>query len=252
MPRHLLLSAMFASVAMLIGANLLPVQAKAPAPIKEVAPLKHLTFELSDRINEIEKLLVSQEAFDKEKSAEQLLMAFGTLACVGQAIAEHPDQDVDQVAGVAVREAAKKYEDGVSYDDAQAALAALKEAANGGGDKTAEVEHPWDELIDMYSMMEEINTRNGKVLRVLRRVRGKEDEPVHASIIAVLSLAMCADTSYIDEKDTARWQELALEYQALMSEVATAIEKKDGDTAKTKFLEATESCKVCHKEFRDA
>ncbi len=101
-------------------------------------------------------------------------------------------------------------------------------------------------------MMEEINNRNAALVRVIRRPRGREGESAHASTIALLTIAMSADTHEVkDEGDVPAWQEMSDEYLTLMVQVGEAIRAEDGETARTHFDAANETCDRCHEKFRD-
>jgi hypothetical protein len=229
-------------LAVLIGA--------APVPLGEVAPLEDLVFEVAARVAELDRLLATAEAFDEAKDGE-VPRAFGVLALMGQAIAEHADARGTQVSGPALRAAALQFGEESSYEDAQAALAAVKEAQSGkGGDVAAE--HNWARLIRMGPMMEEVEDRSGKLVRVARRPGGKPEEIAHASTLAVLALAMAEDTHEVkNEADIPSWKEMSLQYQQQMTRMAVAIRTKDRKSAGELLIAATETCDRCHEKFRD-
>ncbi|REJ71157.1 MAG: hypothetical protein DWQ34_08550 [Planctomycetota bacterium] len=236
----------------LAGLLLLPVQGEAPQGVEEVAPIGDILIEVDARVEELEKLLESEETYDDQKEGK-VRQAFGVLAVMGQAVAEHPEGGEASFSGPALREAALGFKRDATYDEAQAAYAAVKEAYEGGGDTEAAVDHEWSKLINMHPMMEEINARNARLLSVFRRPRGKPEEPVHATTIALLALAMDADTHEVkDENEIPAWHEMSKEYRELMIQVAAKVREKDGKGARELFDAANETCDRCHEKFRDA
>ena len=231
--------------------GLLPVLAESPVPVQEVAPLGDLVYEVNDRIEQLGELLASEESFE-EHSESAIQQGFGVLAVVGQAIAEHPDHDTTDIQGPALRDAAKRFTLESTLDEAKAALKQLKLAQTGKAGGTAKTEHDWAKLIKMYPMMYEIEERAGKINRVVRRPRGRPEEPVHASVIAVLTLAMHADTHEVkDPAQVPQWEQLSKEYLGQMTGVAKAIREKDKQTAGELMEQATVTCDNCHETFRD-
>lgn len=234
-----------------VAVGLLPALAESPVPVKEVAPLDDLVFEINDRVEELNKLLASDNSFEEKKAAE-VRRAFGVLAVMGQAIAEHGDREQTDIQGPALRDAARTFSTKSTYEESQAALESVKKAQAGEADGDAVVEYDWAKLINMHPMMEEIEERAGKINRVVRKPRGKPDEPVHASVIAVLTLAMHADTHEVkNPDDIPAWQGFAKEYLNTMTGVATAIREQDKQTAGELMVQATANCDQCHEKFRD-
>ncbi len=227
------------------------VSAESPAPLEEVAPLEDIDHEARLRIAKIGELLATQEAFDESREGE-LRQNFGTLACLGQALAEHPGGDAT-VVGARLRDGALMYTRDSDYEQAQAALAACIAAAEGAAtDEFAEIDHEWNRLIGMHAMMEEINARNAQIARSLRRPRGDADSISNASTIAILALAMEADTHEVkDEADLPLWQELSTEYRQEMTALAEALRANDAAAVREHFTNANTACDRCHEQFRD-
>lgn len=235
----------------LLAAALIPALGEAPAEIETLAPLEDILYEINEKIELLDEQLASADSYEEHREGE-VAQAFGVLAVMGQALAEHAKGEQTDISGPALREAALQFSMESSYDEAQAALAAVKEAQAGGGATDAPVEHEWNRLIRMYPMMEEINNRNAALVRVIRRPRGREGEAAHASTIALLSLTMYADTHEVkDDADIPLWQEMSAEYREQMVELAEAIRARDADAARTLFDAANETCDRCHEKFRD-
>lgn len=231
--------------------GLLPLWARAPAPIDSIAPIDDLLLEVNGKIKQLDELLASADTFGEQNDGE-VWQAFSVLSVIGQAIAEHPQQDAAKFSGPALREAAKKYTKETPYEEAKAILAAVKEAQSGGGAKDAPVEHDWNKLTRMHPMMEEINGRNAKLLAAIRRPRGRPEETAHATTIAILSLAMYADTHEVkDPASVPEWEQLATEYRQQILDARAALKAKDATKARMHFDAATKACDVCHEKFRD-
>jgi hypothetical protein len=246
--KHSLLAVILLGTAVV---GLLPLFAAAPVDVAEVAPLDDLVHEVNARVTELERALATEDSYNELKELD-VRRAFGVLACLGQAIAEHKDRAQTTIAGPTLRNAALGFNVESTYAEAKEALQAVQAAHSGQADAAAAVEHEWDELIEMLAMMEEIEVRSGKLVRVVRRPRGNPDELAHASTIAVLTLAMMADTHALtDEAEIAQWKDMSREYQQLMTKLASAIRDKDRRTAGDLLIQATKSCERCHETFRD-
>ncbi len=236
----------------LAAASLAPVFAKAPADVEQVATIEAILLEVDSKIEVLAGALESAEKFEMQKEKD-VWQAFAVLTVMGQAVAEHPEQGDAGFSGPALREAAIKYKRDTSYEDAQGMLAAVKEARGGGGAVDAPAEYEWNKLIRMHPMMEEINSRNAKLVGVFRRPRGRPEEAGHATTVALLALPMYADTHEVkNEADIPQWQEWAADYREKMVAVAAAVEEKDGTKARELFDAANETCDACHEKFRDA
>lgn len=235
----------------LLTMSFLPALAEPPVPLAQVAPLEDLVLEVDDRIKALEKLLASEESFEENKETA-VWQGFTVLAVIGQGIAEHPDHGKTKIQGPHLRDAARQFTAKSSYDEAKAALEAVTKAHTGGASGDASVEHDWAKLVRMHPMMYEIEERSGSLNRVIRRPRGRADEPVHASVIALLTLAMHADTHEVKNPDEIpQWHALAREYLDTMTGVAKAVRQKDKETAGELMVKATATCDKCHEKFRD-
>jgi len=231
---------------------LLSALAAAPAKVEDTAPVGDIVLEVDGKIALLDQTLASDEKFEAAKDKD-VIQAFGVLACMGQALAEHSGKAEAKFSGPALREAALGFKADGSIAEARTALEAVKVARAGEGKIDAPAEYDWDQLVDMHAMMEEINTRNARLVPIFRRPRGKPEEAAHASTIAILALAMEADTSTVSgDENVALWQRWSREYREKMTEVATAVRGKDGKAGRELFDRANEICDECHKKLRDA
>ncbi|MEO1999819.1 MAG: hypothetical protein ABGZ17_31630 [Planctomycetaceae bacterium] len=224
--------------------------AEAPLKISELVVVEDLVSEAQAKSVELAKHLASREAYVATKKG-QLAQVAGTLACVAQAISEHSDAKKVKVAGPALRDAALALRNPKSFEDAKLAEKAVNAALKGEGE--GKIEFSWAKLIAREAMMEEINTRNSKLRRVIRRSRKPSVDSLHASTMAVLSVAMYADAhGHDDDKaQLAEWREISKESVGIMASIAGAIKKKDAAGAKRLYVRAIKTCTDCHEKFRD-
>lgn len=222
-----------------------------PVPIETVAKVPVLVVEVDSRLAELDTLLKDSESYEKGKELA-IPSAAGVLACIGHAVAQHPEKANAGLAPLKLRDAALELAEAGDLDDARKALAKLKEArttAEDAGDLAAQT---WYDLIASYELMEEINTRNSKLVRVSRRPRGKPEEQAHAAVIALLCLPMHAQgEDYVDEDQLPDYQALTLRYLKESSEMSAAVEAKDGDAVKRLLVASKKTCDECHKTYRD-
>jgi hypothetical protein len=222
----------------------------APAPVADIAAVDDIVQEVDAKIKLLGGLLESPEKFEDAKEKD-VWQGFGVLSIMGQSLVEHPEAGTAGFTGAALRDAALKYTRNTEYADAQAALVAVTAARAGEGTGAADV--PWNKLIRMHPMMEEINARNAKLVPIFKRPRGKPEEARHATVMALLSLAMYADTHEVkNEADIPSYQQMAADYRTAMVGVAAALKEQDGKTARELFDKANGTCDACHEKFRDA
>ena len=224
----------------------------SPVPIESVAEMGVLLTEADDRIGELDKLLADEAAF--EKAGEMALpSAAGVLACIGQFVALHPEGAKSGVNGTALRDAAMELAEAGDLDEAKAAKEKVAAARGGEGEGGAVEDATWYDLIPSYYLMEEINTRNSKLVRVSRRPRGKPEEAAHAAVIALLCLPMHAQAEdyVLEDADLPDYQGLALKYQDEVAAMARAVTAKDGPEVKRLLLASKKTCDQCHTKYRD-
>ena len=222
----------------------------APAKIDEIATVKGIVGEIDSKITLLQRSLETPEKYEAAKDKD-VWQSFGVISVMGQSLVEHPQNVEAGFSGGAIRDAALMFQRKATHAEAQAALSEVTAARNGEGEGAADV--PWNKLIRMHPMMEEINSRNAKLVRIMKRPRGRAKEVQHATTISLLALAMEADTHEVkNEADIPEYQKLAAGYRSDMISVASAIKERDGKTAREFFDAANEKCDACHEKFRDA
>lgn len=236
------------ALTLLAGACLVPAQ--AADKLSTVTPVADLVAEAETKIKDLEALLSSSDSYTKAKK-KGVPQGAGTLALLAQGIAQH-DEDSDWKKSAAdIRDGAISIAKAGSYDDAKKGLDAVKAAAGGkaGG---AKVEHAWDKLIDMDSLMSEVSARNGKFRKFFKTPKDHEAASRDASVLAMLALAIEADTHEVKDKaDIEKWKKFSKDLQTSMTKLSAAIKAKDDAGAKELFLASGKSCSACHTEIRD-
>ncbi len=234
------------ALTMVVSACLVP--AHAAEKLSTVTPVADLVAEAEAKLKDLDGLIAD---YTKNKK-KQIPQAAGTLAILAQAIAEHDEESAMKKSAADVRDAAISIAKAGSEDDAKKGLEAAKAAAGGkaGG---AKVEHAWDKLADMDSLMAEVSGRNGKLRKALRKA--PDDHAAvsrDASVLAVLALVIDADTHDVKDKaDIEKWKKYSKDLQSSMTKISAALKAKDDAGAKKEFLDSAKSCNACHTEIRD-
>lgn len=225
--------------------------AAAPVKIKEVAPVADLVTEAEAKIKAIEEALASEDKYQEAK-ATALVRDAAVLAVLSQAIAESEEKAAWKASAPDLRDAAIGLGGAKSFDDAKKALAAIKEA-HGGKAGGAKLEAEWNKLGKFGAVMKEVNVRNGRLRRYVRKLPDNPNDAARdASVLAVLALVAHDDTHEVKQAaDVPEWQSLSKEFQSQMTAAAAAFNKKDAAGAKAGFDKANAACNSCHKKFRD-
>ncbi len=237
------------ALTMLVSACLVP--AFAAEKLSTVTPVADLVAEAEIKIKDLETLLTDNDSYTKAKK-KGIPQAAGTLAILAQAIAEHDEDSAMKKSAADVRDAAMSIAKAGSLDDAKKGLEAAKAAAGGkaGG---AKLEHAWDKLTDMDSLMAEVSGRSGKLRKAFRKVPD-DRAPVarDASVLAILALVIEADTHDVKDKaDIEKWKKYSKELQTGMTKISAALKAKDDAGGKELFVKSATSCNGCHTEIRD-
>ncbi|MFO1023252.1 MAG: cytochrome c [Planctomycetales bacterium] len=215
-----------------------------------VAPAAILTAEAEAIVKALDAALTDAESYDKAK--KNVAKDFGLLAVIGQALAEHDEDSKLKAAAADLRDAAIQGAKAKTLEDAKKAFEGVKAAAEGKKGSAA-VEHPWNKLMSLHHLMEVVNTRNGKIRRVARSIPSDTAEAErNAYVLALLSVAMAADTHEVKDKaQVPEWEKYSKEMQESMSGLGAALKKKDADAVKKTFAAAGKTCTDCHREIRD-
>jgi len=247
MKRHVL----SLSTLSLIAALLVPVNGAAPAKVSELLDVKQLADEAKAKIVRLDQATADAEAFERAMKFKTIATDAGVIACLAQALVEHDRGASTGIATASLRDAALRLSRTRTLDDARAELAAVEAAVN--GKKTdAKQDHPWNKLINMHRMMEEMEYREGRIRRTLRRPRTLPRDSSHATVLTALALAMEADTHEVrKEADLPDWKAWSREYRTQAAKLTAAMKASKADEAKELFAASTRICAKCHEKFRD-
>ena len=236
------------ALTLLAGACLVP--ARAADKLSAVTPVADLVAEAESKIKDIEALVADDASYAKAKK-KGVPQAAGTLATLAQGIAQHDEDSGWKKSAADVRDAAIAIAKSASFDDAKKGLEAVKAAA-GGKAGVAKVEHDWDKLIDMDSLMSEVSARNGKFRKFFKTPKDHDAASRDASVLAVLALVIEADTHEVKDKaDIEKWKKYSKDLQESMTKISAALKAKDEAGAKKLFVESGKSCSGCHTDIRD-
>lgn len=224
--------------------------AEAPAHVSKAVGAEELAAGVKSKAEDVGKSITSEASFNRAIENKAIARDGGVIACLAQALAEHADGVKTGINATGLRDAALALSRTKNRDDATAALKNVNEAIAGKGEK-GEKGHPWNKLVNMHRMMEELELQGTVLRRVLRRPRRLEKYSENAAVLVVLGLAMEADTHEVkDPAKLPQWTKWSKEYHQAMSGLNSAIKAGDGDKAKSIFESANETCEACHDVFR--
>ncbi len=234
------------SVALSLSASI-SLRAEAPLDLASIATPAQLKAEITSQMSAIDELVKAGKTGEKADAVKQ---AAGVIAVMAQGVAELSSDDAPMA--VAVREAAIKTWKSKEEADIAAGIEELKKAVAGDVKSDAAVAHPWNKLIRMGAMMEEINSRNSKLRRAIRRPKGEAEEQLHAITCAMLTVAMYADTHEVkDPAKVPEWEHMSKDYVEALKSLTKALVDKDSKAAEEAYKLGNESCDKCHEVFRD-
>ena len=231
---------------------LLPAWGEAPQKVVDIASVDDLVAEINAKVELLGQQVASADAFAKTLEKKEVNQAAGVVACMAQAIVEHPDKAKAKFHAADLRDAAVMLRAAKTFDDAAKLFVAVKDAHTGKSAGNAKPEAEWNKLTSQGRMMEEINSRSATIRRGLRRLQKPDETARDCTTLAILALAMEADTHEV--KDPAQlplWKELSVKYRSEMIAMAKAVRAKDTAKATEHFTAANEACNKCHEQIRD-
>jgi cytochrome c556 len=239
------------SLSAICSALVWPCAAAAPIKIAGVAPVSELVTEAEAKVKLLDEALASDKTY-LEKKATTIPVDAGVLAVLAQAIAESEEKPSWKASAADLREAAKAVAASKGYEEAKLGLEAVKAALEGKASGAA-VEHDWNKLAKLGSVMKEVNRRTGKVRSATRKLPANPEEVARdASVLAVLALVAHDDTHEVKKKEEiGDWQKQAKEFSAQFTAAAAALRKGDKTGASDAFKKGNAACNACHKQFRE-
>lgn len=154
---------------------LLPAWGEAPQKVVEIATVNDLVAEIDAKIDLLGQQTASAEAFAKTLEKKEVNQAAGVIACMAQAIVEHPDKAKAKFHAADVRDAAVLLRAAKTFEEATKLIGVMKDARAGTTSGSGKPEAEWNKLTGLGRMMEEVNGRSATIRRSLRRLQ-KPDE----------------------------------------------------------------------------
>lgn len=226
-------------------------QAQSPVPIESVVPLAEIELLVNRHVRSLEKSLSEEDRFEGVKN-KTIRTDFGMLSLLGQSLAEHAESANSKINGPALRDAALGYNRKGTHAEAKEAFEQVQNVLAGNVTGEHARLHPWNKLINMHPMMEEMNAGTGALTRVLRKTRGKPEEVLPATSWSLLAIAMKADTHEVKKPDDLpKWNGWSDEFLESSRKLAEAIRARKEDEGRKWFEQASQTCDACHEVFRD-
>ncbi|MDB5385197.1 MAG: hypothetical protein JWM11_843 [Planctomycetaceae bacterium] len=234
------------ALAMLACACFVP--AFAAEKISSVAPIADLVAEIEGQVKDFETNLADDSKFKKKSNAR----AAGVLAALAQAVAQSDEDAPLKKSAADLRDAALELGKAGSAADAKKALEAVK-AALGGKSSGAKVEYEWSKILDLHNLMEEVQSRDPKLRKVIRKDTQDADSGRHATVLAVLGLALEANPpkDKQDKKDVESWKQFSRDFTKGFAELSVALKSKDAAKVKASYTAVGKSCASCHEKFKE-
>ena len=248
MRRFILTFSLFAASALC----LLPAWGEAPQKVVEIATVEDLVAEINAKVELLGQQVASAEAFAMTIEKKEVNQAAGVVACMAQAIVEHPDKAQAKFHAADLRDAAVLLRAAKTFDDATKLFAAVKDAHAGKSSGSAKPDAEWNKLIGLGRMMEEVNGRSAGIRKAMRRLQKPDETARDCTTLAILALAMEVDTHEVKDKaQLPLWKELSVKYRSEMIAMAKAVRAKDTAKANEHFTAANAACSQCHEKIRD-
>ena len=99
--------------------------------------------------------------------------------------------------------------------------------------------------------MEELNSRNSRLRRAVRRTRDPNLAARNAATMGLLGLVILSDTHEVKQKtQLAAWRKFSSDFQTNAAATARAFRAGDKTKIKPLYLQAAKACAGCHSTFR--
>ena len=138
---------------------LLPAWGEAPQKVVEIASVDDLVAEINAKVELLGQQVASAEAFAMTLEKKETNQAAGVVACMAQAIVEHPDKAKAKFHAADLRDAAVSLRAAKTFEDATKLFAVVKDAHAGKSSGSAKPDAEWNKLTGLGRMMEEVNGR---------------------------------------------------------------------------------------------
>ena len=217
--------------------------------LSEVVSREDLEAEVAAKIAEIEVATASEDAYQAAKG--KLHQTTAQLSVLCQALAESDVETKTKSTAALMRDRALEFGHPSSLDQARQLLNSLKAASEFNANPTAKLEYNWAKLAGKRTLMDSLRERTDQVRKSMRRPKDAVVEGRHASVMAVLALAIAAQADELpNAADRPLWTDWSLELQREMTLTAAAIRSKDAPTVLEHFKAAQTACDRCHEKFK--
>jgi hypothetical protein len=224
------------------------VPAIAEDKLSSVAAIGDLGTEVEAQVKDFETNLADEAKFKKKGNSR----AAGILAAVAQALAQSEVDSPLKKAAPGIRDAALELGKANTAADAKKALEGVKAAIAKPVDG-AKVEYDWSKFLDVHNLMEDVQSRNPKLAKVIRKDTQDADSVRHATVLAVLGLALEASPpkDKPDSADVESWKKFSRDFTTGFVALSADLKAKDAAKAKATFTAIAKSCAGCHEKFKE-
>jgi len=240
---------------------LTPADAKQAATprivLSKIISLIDLHDEAAAQLTLVKQYLDTKKSY-ADSAKHELPQAAGVLAVIGQAIAQHDSKptarepaDQPPISGHLLRDTALKLAASKTQAEALALVPTLQAIINGRSSKTKATPRPWKGLISLHHVMEELNARNSRLRRAVRRPGDPKLDSRNAATMSLLGLVVLADTHEVKDKaELPKWNQYSVDFQTNAAATARALRSGDKKLIKPLYLKAAKACADCHSKFR--
>lgn len=240
-----------------LGITFATPPAGRPQKLSTTISIPDLQDEAVLQLSLVKQYLDTRKAY-ADSAKHELPRASGMLAVIGQALAVHDSKqtaaekaDRPPIHGPTLRDAALKLSRTKTLDEALATVPNLTKAVLGQAKPAGSLKHPWTGLISLHHIMEELNSRNSRLRRAVRRTRDPDLAARNAATMGLLGLVILSDTHEVkQETQLPAWQKFSVDFQTNASATARAFRAGDKTKIKPFYLQAAKACAGCHSTFR--
>ncbi len=228
-----------------------------PVVLSKIISLADLHDEASAQLALAKQYLDTKKSY-ADSAKHELPRAAGVLAVIGQAISQHDSRPTDRkpadrppINGSMLRDTALKLATSKTQAEALSLLPTLQAIINGRSSRTTASRRSWKGLISLHHVMEELNSRNSRLRRAVRRSRDPKLDSRNAATMSLLGLVVLDDTHEVKDKTRLpKWNQYSVDFQANAAATAAALRSGDKKLIKTLYLKAAKACADCHSDFR--
>lgn len=243
-----------------LGMTVTKPPGRPPQKLSEMISITDLQDEAVFQLSLVKQYLDTKKSY-ADSAKHELPRAAGVLAVIGQALSAHDGKltaaekaDRPPIHGPTLRDAALKLSTSKTLVEALATVPGLDAAVFGRAsraNRTGTVKRPWTGLISLGHVMEELNSRNSRLRRAVRRTRDPDLAARNAATMGLLALVVRSDTHKVKQKtQLSTWQKFSTDFQSNATATARAFRAGDKTKIKPLYLKAAKACADCHSTFR--